>query len=1575
MKDKIIKLIDSIQGSGNLIVTKPDGTIKHKYPFQNTITEHFKRALMSAIIYGDKDEVVDASGNVLTHARQTITIASGQQFPDDFKDGDGTLRTGGIVGTFWKDAAGNRPPSWIAGLNEAGNTSNGDSIGWQVGDTFVTTASTPFPYFYSNKLIAHQFKIRVGLSGGPNNIESVKDGNVKEFDWTGTGIGESRTAVIGWVDANQTSLANGTSPSEVANDSNAEVFDFGQNVFTGMIQQDGAPPGTQEPVFKPARENLRVSTDANKNDANIDSELEKAKNWFTLDDPDLTGTKATIRQSLGPGGWRIASHRTSNPRMWAKYKLGGTNETNDTIYGGVDPSDTSKAIAYGRGAAFPSDNTIKRKQWNGSAYVDEPVVGVFSEAFYWSNDFSGDDISEFVPYDYELKEPDGDFYWSFTTDVDLSDDVVNWSGRDLETQSGKILGIEVQNFPQRFDKNASTVATDTEIVDGETIAYHIPTTDITLDRNDNITVEYNFQFSKPNSTNDVDWNIQYIDHMARALNPVGTDSRTGLPMQNTNSASRIQLTGLSIFETGVFEDLTKTQDFTHKFSDGTPEAITRTTVSQVPDSIKKKGSTWGGSQSPAAQAAGVDNHKLDDYLHTDPVHRRTAANGSYDSAGTWNKKFMRIWTSAESNSYADVSSSPTDTSSSVDFSDSSANITLAGNTLTERRSYYNQIRHVPDLTDFGVLAGNEFFNKVNKFDYFKNMVSDTNDFQNRINFEGRKIQLYLTPHGEISKRMRDHLKNTEWLKDTTIKTHYINGDELGDGPNNGAALTDYLYNIETLWQGGARVLNEDLSGLAVSDKTGQFFVVRDMALDLLYLFDSSGINESYLIQTTQYNSTTQATDSVLSLKATSDARFDTPPLFFRVFYGQDGHALPQDMKDNDIQGRWQLRSDYTDKLNESFGQFLETRQSDDPTETNGNSSRKWSDAPASDDNQITAWNQITTDGTTPLGADDHMNWTSYPAVFGYVATPSERLVQTPGQVDFTDLYKVKEIDEVFDVTDKVEYDLLMGGSGVTIANATLGGKDLFEEFDKFILNKTGKSIGGLGDLHWDNIYWVNSGELRLNLILEGVHTLADGTTIVGTTNADGIGATPQSTFQYIPGGGDATKQDEWQVGSPYTIILHDFSTTPVLLTGHGQSGIGLTGDTSNYANDYNYRGETKNKIGLTGYNATDNPSTSNLGNYQQSIVWDYIQSYSSDESGDDQEWIFNPKVYGLTNLDNFDTDTSWWTKIDGHQSLGFVNARDIVDRYTIPDSKDTAPFLISDGSGNFSAPDETGEVTLNRITRFGIYDNDWSNGETLSEQLTLKKQSALKVWVWNNGNLENNSTITVPGFHPMFGNLFKPAVSSPYDGDFYIAKSLKHGDGALQEPDDTEIGLWLGGNVYDSDKFPPLPTMLDVVNCLRSYIDAKGHANADNGTKLRNWSKDELFNWIRSIAPYGMIDMYEYFDATPDEVTIDLPSPDNDMFYGIIANPGGDDGMTNQGSFVILTDNFEYDFGSGNVVVVGEGDNDADGNPPPNGSAWAIGDRFVVTAGVQSGDPTWTKGDKLEMTWTINPPVTTNIGG
>lgn len=1765
MKNQIINLIDSIEGFGNLIVTSPDGTIKQKYPFKNTITEHFKRALMSAIIYGDKEEIVASNGDILTHERQWIVLQNNTTYASDFVGGDGVNRAGLIVGgntgndahsigethyNYAVDASGNRPPGWVYGVDVDDQHTHG-SYGWHAGNQFFTEASIPFPYYNSNKMIAHQFKVKVGTSGVPANITNVKNGTANQFNWTTQNpdhqgpIGETRTAVIGWIDSSQTTLSYGTSPSEVANDSDAEIFEFGQNVFVGMISQPNAPPGVTEPLFRPARENLRIAQgDSNTGEMNIDSAYQKSKSWIELDNIDLLGTKSTVRQSLGAGGWKIASYYTSDPVLQVKYKLGGATvgdngqlehvrNTTDSILYTMELVEGVEPQAIAKGAIIPADNSIKRKIWvddtdagvegNQGAFVEYSVPGTMDIAFYQSDNFKGEDSEDVIPYDYELTEPNGDFYWSFTSNVDMDVNHAAWGARSLDVSTtGKILAIEVQNFPQRYKKDKRTVAgMDDTLVEAETLAFHIPTTDIELDRNDNITVEYNFQFTKPTSAHDVEWNLQYIDHLARALNPVGTDERTGLPMQNTNSASRIQLSASTVFEQGVFESQTSTnsdfagsQTFTNDFDGGAVNEVTRVSETVVPDSIRKKGLLWGGSV-PSNSDFVTMNTDLE-YDSTpnglgQPIHRRTTGAGTvgdpyvYSASGKWNKKFMRIWTSSESNKYADITSNP-DTSnlnSSIDFSNSPDNIDFAGEKFIDKRSYYNQVLSTPDLTNLTVLLGNDkndFFTKPNKFDYFKNLVTEMNDWQHRINFNNRKCQLFLTTHGTLSRNMRSHIENTEWLKQTDYRTHYETGIKMTTENSN-----EFLYNLETLWQNNARMFYDDLLNLTVGSGDAvyqKFLAVRKLAVDLLYLFDNI-INheETHLIQEQVYNSGVM--DSIVTLKTTTDARFDKPPIFFRVSYGHDGHALPQDMMDDDIQGRWKLRSDYNEILNEKFGEFLVTRQVTPTVASSAGAlwdNATWDDGIA-DRKFIKEWNQILDGTDTPLPTTGYIEDLVYgdnmSPVLGLIPSPEDRAENRPGELDFSDLYTVKSVDEIAPLLDKRHY--LRGYSGYPDYVLPATGNAI-ESFDKFLVQKTSTHRGGIGNQQHENIYLVYNGNLRIPVVLTSAHKYWDGSSyesIIGTTQADGSGVSATDMYQYqhvsfvldatidtdteiisnhsttpdadgnygsgpevdvngvmrntwvagdtytIDFGGTAgsnapvllSRYGPWYEGMSFNIKLYDFATNPLMVCAHGHYQSLWDGTTGvNATQDNNYRGEVTNKFMSPKYDGENWGGGDNadlLQKYTQTLVWNHNNLVTNafvdptqTDSGLNQKWIFDPTDFGIAATAS---DTNWWTGIVGFTDMSYMNARDMVDSHDIAsigvDSEgnvnwNKAPFLLHGDTETTYNGNNDGSVKLKKATSYGIYDEGWfkANQNELDDWITLTGGTALKVYsnngVTDHGQIDDGAVsptvITTPGFSKTFSNLFVPKILNHYTGDFYIAKSLKHGNGANNEPSETDISNWAQGIAGDeATGTPPLPTCDAVVAVLKSYIKKKG-------VEVRYWSKRTLFNYIKSIAPYGMMDMYEFFDATPDEMRLELPSPNSDMFYGIIENPGGADGMTNTGSYVYLTEDYmwpvylavytvasasafntEGGYTSGDSDFVTAGDElpgagttiwntatkDAAGNSPA-GATWVVGERFVITLGtgaasgadaVQSETPTWTRGDKLEMTWTINPPITEQV--
>ena len=122
----------------------------------------------------------------------------------------------------------------------------------------------------------------------------------------------------------------------------------------------------------------------------------------------------------------------------------------------------------------------------------------------------------------------------------------------------------------------------------------------------------------------------------------------------------------------------------------------------------------------------------------------------------------------------------------------------------------------------------------------------------------------------------------------------------------------------------------------------------------------------------------------------------------------------------------------------------------------------------------------------------------------------------------------------------------------------------------------------------------------------------------------------------------------------------------MLVTGHGQTGTNtLNGDYVDPANDYNWRGEIKNKLALTGYTGgaelADSQASLKLAR-AQSIVWDYEVTGTPDPNNSGQQFIFDANTKTeISTLDS--TNVNWWHAIEGFQSLQFVSARDIIDSY------------------------------------------------------------------------------------------------------------------------------------------------------------------------------------------------------------------------------------------------------------------------------------------------------------------------
>ena len=102
MKKKITEFINSIEGFGNLVVTKPDGTIQ-KHGFKNTITKHFRENLINAILYGDQETLFDSQGNELTDTNPEGYYWSNKLIAYQFKVTVGKDTTDALLSSTIKD--------------------------------------------------------------------------------------------------------------------------------------------------------------------------------------------------------------------------------------------------------------------------------------------------------------------------------------------------------------------------------------------------------------------------------------------------------------------------------------------------------------------------------------------------------------------------------------------------------------------------------------------------------------------------------------------------------------------------------------------------------------------------------------------------------------------------------------------------------------------------------------------------------------------------------------------------------------------------------------------------------------------------------------------------------------------------------------------------------------------------------------------------------------------------------------------------------------------------------------------------------------------------------------------------------------------------------------------------------------------------------------------------------------------------------------------------------------------------------------------------------------------------------
>lgn len=902
MKERITEFVNSIEGFGNLIVTKPDGTTK-KHKFKNTITKHFRQNLINAILYGDQETVFDDNGNELPN-------------------------------------------------------------------------SNPEGYYWSNKLIAYQFKVTVGQA---NSLALVNDamkskvinGFTSTIDWdetTYTGkpfLGESRYNVIGNVDTQQAQLIEGFTPQEIrmgkefnpnsgqwTSFNSQEAFDFEQNVFVGYTTVSGTSggiiPGLKQPQFKPARENLRLD-DAGEiiPTINIDKYSNVVKSWFdwdVMDSQPYGGTQSILRQSMGAGTWVTTAYKTDDEEMISKYDLGNGFDSNGQGWlaglGVVSSTDIEPAAS-----PLPEERQYSSDSGSGKRLVRGSIT---SDFYAGQTGFDGEDSTKFYSIDYDLYIPEERWYWSFgdkrsenTENWSISNPDKVWIARDVEKHKlGYILAIEVQNFPSKL-MYGGDAESGTTSVDPETLAFHCPAitsesnNTIEIDRNDNLTVEYNFKFTEPTTGDNITWNGMYLDELSRAINPVKDTE------QVTNSANKIQMTGAVIYEDGVFESTedSPTEDQLGHSVKSVIEnegqaAVEYTTKRVVPNTIKKKTSRWNQPDVTITSSSGnVSSHGNTTVAGSD-VRRKTTDGKNSSNAGTLNDydadgklttEFARIWVSSyadlftvenglhdftNDNITSDTYDHPNSFGAGVGRSGQPMNYTIeAERVWRDARSFYAQTNHTRMWN-----SGNDF-KLDNAFDYFQYMVSLLFDHEDgRIDFSNNRCQIFISPYGNISNAIVRHAKLTKWLNDFAVNCRV---DGYGNVYKTSTTKGEPVINIETIWQNGLRLFGDGLQGDLNQAETqleqDGILKLHDYSDDAVKTlkFKQESTAASYMIPSVDTNESI----SVIKVQATSDSRFVTTPKFFTVNYGsQFGHPVPGDMHDEKIESMWTLKDDWMKEL-------------------------------------------------------------------------------------------------------------------------------------------------------------------------------------------------------------------------------------------------------------------------------------------------------------------------------------------------------------------------------------------------------------------------------------------------------------------------------------------------------------------------------------------------------------------------------------------------------------------------------------------------------------------------------------
>ena len=388
------------------------------------------------------------------------------------------------------------------------------------------------------------------------------------------------------------------------------------------------------------------------------------------------------------------------------------------------------------------------------------------------------------------------------------------------------------------------------------------------------------------------------------------------------------------------------------------------------------------------------------------------------------------------------------------------------------------------------------------------------------------------------------------------------------------------------------------------------------------------------------------------------------------------------------------------------------------------------------------------------------------------------------------------------------------------------------------------------------------------------------------------------SYDIAPGqNGSGPEGDKWTDGNKFLLLYNVKSTTPaeyiwksedvyayegthsVTLTADRTSEFGYMGTIQEFehnwvigtqSQDRRFRTPDKNVfVYIDAGSNVVNPSTwANIELKERIVLEDDIGLWA-----DKQSLSADDRMFSAIPLDDF-----IWT-------------------YTF--SNDVAPFNL------YSRFDEDGDLTsykpLLNETGTNLKESSGkkvklTNQNSATEQLfhSLSSEARTK-YESGSGDVLKNIEMA-PNVHPEIVEMYDPYAFQGYTG-FGLLRSMvmKH---QMINSDPTTITGWNQGDreselrtltkwFHPTDN--PLGATLDSVYVLVKTELEKISSDAWAVNQDHKYKDEILLALIRYYAPFGMMDLYFWDDQTPDRMTLSFPDPKQDMFYGLISNPGGDD--------------------------------------------------------------------------------------